>query len=70
MQVKLKKMPMTIDRDPHKHIDNERNTMRLTPVDAIYVPKAIKQLKNGKAPGPDKIPIMVIKDATDLICNH
>ena len=32
-----------------------------------YVPKAIKQLKNGKAPGPDKIPTMLIKDAADLI---
>ena len=42
--------------------------MRLTPVDDNYVPKAIKQLINCKAPGPDKIATMLIKDAPDLIC--
>ena len=54
--------------DPLKYIDNEANTMSLTPVDNNYVPKATKQLKNFKAPGPDKIPTMLIKDAVDLIC--
>ena len=51
-----------------EHIDNEPYTMRLAPVDDNYVPKAIKQLKNGMAPGPDKIPTLLIKDALDLIC--
>ena len=41
--------------------------MSFTPVDFNYVRKAIQQLKNGKAPGPDKIPIMLTKDVTDLI---
>ena len=41
--------------------------MSFTPVDCKYVRKAIQQLKNGKAPGSDKIPIMLIKDVTDLI---
>ena len=41
--------------------------MSFTPVDCNYVRKAIQQLKHGKAPGPDKIPIMLIKDVTDLI---
>ena len=54
--------------DPLKHIDNEPNTMRLTPVDDNYVPKAIKKLRKGKAPGPDKILTMLIKDAADLTC--
>ena len=62
------KIEQNANDDPLKHIDSEPNTMRLTPVDDNYVPKAIKQLKNGKAPGPDKIPTMLIKDAADLIC--
>ncbi len=53
--------------DPLEHIDEETNTMRLTTVNDHYVPNAIKQLKNGKAPGPDKIPTILIKDAADLI---
>ena len=62
------KIEQNANDDPHKHIDNEPNTMRLSPVDDNYVPKAIKQLKNGKAPGPDKIPTMLIKDAAYLTC--
>ena len=62
------KIEQNANDDPLKHIDNEPNTMRLTPVDDNYVHKGIEQLKNGKAPGPDKIPIMLIKDAADLIC--
>ena len=62
------KIEQNVNDDPLKHIDNEPNTMRLPPVDDNYVHKAIKKLKNGKAPGPDKIPTMLIKDAMDLIC--
>ena len=62
------KIEQNVNDDPLKHIDNEANTMRLAPVDDNYVPKAIMQPKNGKAPGPDKIPTMLIKDAMDLIC--
>ena len=61
------KIEQNANDDPLQHINNEPTTMRLTPVDDNYVPKAIKQLKNGKAPGPDKIPIILIKDAVDLI---
>ena len=61
------KLEQNANDDPLQHINNEPTTMRLTPVDDNYVPKAIKQLKNGKAPGPDKIPIILIKDAVDLI---
>ena len=62
------KIEQNANDDPLKHVDNEPDTMRLTQVDDNYVPKAIKQLKNGKAPGPDKIPTMLIKEAEDLIC--
>ena len=41
--------------------------MSVTPIDCNYVRKAIQRPKNGKAPGPDKIPIVLIKDVTDLI---
>ena len=41
--------------------------MMFVPVDETYVLNAIKQLKNGKAPGPDKISTKLIKDAADFI---
>ena len=52
--------------DPLKHITQEESSISVTPVDCNYVHKAIQKLKNGKAPGPDKIPIMLIKDVIDL----
>ena len=42
--------------------------MAFTPVDDATVLKAIKSLKNGKSPGPDKVSTMLVKDAADLIC--
>jgi len=53
--------------DPLKHISQEESSISFTPVDCNYVRKAVQPLKNGKAPGPDKIPIMLIKDVTDLL---
>ena len=41
--------------------------MMFAPIHETYVLNAIKQLKNGKAPGPDKISTMLIKDAADFI---
>ena len=41
--------------------------MIFVPVDDAYVLNAIRQLKNGKAPGPDKISTTLIKDAADVI---
>ena len=41
--------------------------MAFVPIDETYVLNAIKQLKNGKAPGPDKISTKLIKDAADFI---
>ena len=34
----------------------------------MFILNSIKQLQNGKAPGPDKIPTMPIKDAGEVIC--
>ncbi len=41
--------------------------MIFKPVEGTYVQQAIKQLKNGKASGPDKINNRIIKDAVDFI---
>ena len=36
-------------------------------VDQETMLKAIKQLKNGEAAGPDKIPTTLVKDAAEFI---
>ena len=41
--------------------------MIFVPIDDGYVLNAIKQLKNGKAPGQDKISTMLIKDTAVFI---
>jgi len=53
--------------DPLKHITQEESSISFTPVDCNYVRKAIQPLKNRKASGTDMVPIMLIKDVTDLI---
>ena len=42
--------------------------MKFNLVSDIFILNSIKQLKYGKAPGPDKIPTMLIKDAGEVIC--
>ena len=56
------------DDDPVGHLKSQTNDMALTPVDDATVLKAIKSLKNGKSPVPDKVSTMLVKDAADLIC--
>ena len=56
------------DDDPVGHFKSQANDMAFTPVDDATVPKAIKSLKGGKSPGPDKVSTMLVKDAADLIC--
>ena len=41
--------------------------MIFVPIDNAYVLNAIRQLKHGKAPGPDKISTTLNKDAADFI---
>ena len=55
------------DDDSLKHINYQQNTMIFVPIDDAYVQNATRQLKNGKAPGPDKISTTLIKDAADFI---
>ena len=61
------KLESRSDDDSLKHINAQQNKMMFVPVDETYVLNAIKQLKNGKAPGPDKISTKLIKDAADFI---
>ena len=61
------KTEQNLNDDPLKYIAHEQSSLSSNPVDRNYVLSVIQQLKNGKAPGPDKIPIMLLKDATDLI---
>ena len=56
------------DDDPVGHFKSQTNDIAFTPVDDATVLKAIKSLKNGKSPGPDKVSTMLVKDAADLIC--
>ena len=61
------KLESRSDDDSLKHINTQQNKMAFVPIDETYVLNAIKQLKNGKAPGPDKISTKLIKDAADFI---
>ena len=56
------------DDDPVGHFKSQTNDIVFTPVDSATVLKAIKSLKNGKSPGPDKVSTMLVKDAAELIC--
>ena len=53
--------------DPLKHNKIQKNKMTFAPIDETYVLRAIKQLKNGKALGPDKISTKLIKGSADFI---
>ena len=53
--------------DSLKHINTQQNKMTFLPIDETYLLNAIKQLKSGKALGPDKISTTLIKDAADFI---
>ena len=55
------------DDDSLKHISYQQNAMIFVPIADAYVQNAIRQLKIGKAPGPDKTSTTLIKDAADFI---
>ena len=46
---------------------NPQENVKFSMVDQETMLKAIKQLKNGKAAGPDKIPTTLVKDAAEFI---
>ena len=52
-----------------QHITRVNSEMQFKTVDKTYVLTAIDQLKNGKAPGPDKVTVTLVKDAKDFIAH-
>ena len=55
------------DDDCLYYITPESNAMTFNTINETYIYNAIKNLKNGKAAGPDKIPTTIIKDVGDII---
>ena len=62
------KIEQRTNDDPLKYVVKQSSVMKFNLVSDIFILNSIKQLKNGKAPGPDKIPTMLIKDAGEVIC--
>jgi len=55
------------DDDCLKYVVSVNNKMTLNTINMKYVLDAIGRLKNGKAPGPDKVTIKLVKDAAKFI---
>ena len=55
------------DDDCLSYITPESNIMTFKTINETYMHNVIKNLKNGKAVGPDKIPTSIIKDVGDII---
>ena len=49
-----------------QNIKTEQKVMKPKTVESSFMLNAIKQLKNGKAAGPDKLPTTIVKDVGDL----
>ena len=52
-----------------QHITRVNSAMQFKTVNKRYVLPGIDQLKNGKAPGPDKVTVTLVKDAKDFIAH-
>ena len=50
-----------------QNIKTEQKVMKFKIVDSSFILNAIKQLKNGKAAGPDKMPTKIVKDVGYLV---
>ena len=61
------KIESLLDDDPVCYFESHTNDLIFTSVSVTTVLKVIKNLKNGKSPGPDRISTSLIKDAADLI---
>ena len=55
------------DDDCLKHVVAVNSKLTLKTIDIKYVLDAIGRLKNGKASGPDKVTIDLVKDAAKFI---
>ena len=64
----VEKIKTTPNDNPLKRIKpNDSATLILKPLTNSQVLKSLKQLKNGKACGPDKIPTTLVKHAANFI---
>ena len=54
------------DDDPLIKIKAQTKRLKFKLIDSIYVLNAISKLRNGKAPGPDKISTRLEKDSGDF----
>ena len=50
-----------------QNIKTEQKVMKFKIIDSSFILNAIKQLKNGKAAGPDRVPTKIVKDVGDLV---
>ncbi len=55
--------------NPLSYLSNEpnRNKFKLEPVSVGYVQRAIRALDSSKSPGPDRIPVKILKDAISIV---
>ena len=61
------KIEVRSDDDCLQNITAEENNIVFKTVDENYILEAINQLKNGKASGPDKVSITIVKDVKTLL---
>ena len=65
---KLQLVVFVFIHDPLLYIQQEQQiSFIFKPVNPSQVLNALKNLKNGKATGPDKIPVTLVKDASEFI---
>ena len=50
-----------------QNIKTEQKVMKFKIIDSSFILNAIKQLKNGKAAGPVRVPTKIVKDVGDLV---
>ena len=62
-----KKIVSRPDDDCLQNIKTEQKVMKFKIVDSNFILNAIKQPKNEKAAGPDKVPTKIVKEVRDLL---
>ena len=50
-----------------QNIKTKQKVMKFKIIDSSFILNALKELKNGKAAGPDKVPTKIVKDVGDLV---
>ena len=63
------KIEQRTNDNPLKYVVKQSSVIKFNPVSDIFILNSIKQLKNGKALGPDKIRTILIKDTGEVYVN-